>query len=41
MDLDGTQILLDLAAPLPEGVAGTWVELFLEREKVALCPFLL
>ncbi|WP_405903120.1 hypothetical protein OG696_18925 [Streptomyces sp. NBC_00656] len=41
MDLDGTQILLDLAAPLPEGVAGTWVELFLEREKVALHPFLL
>lgn len=39
LDLDGTQILLDLAAPLPEGVAGTWVELFLEREEVALYPF--
>ncbi|MFE9861130.1 hypothetical protein [Streptomyces sp. NPDC005780] len=39
LDLDGTQILLDLAAPLPEGVPGTWVELFLEPEKVALYPF--
>lgn len=39
LDLDGTQILLDLAAPLPAGVAGTWVELFLEREKVAIHPF--
>ncbi|MGW0940620.1 hypothetical protein [Streptomyces sp. NPDC002666] len=39
LDLDGTQILLDLTAPLPEGVAGTWVELFLEREKIAIRPF--
>ncbi|WP_326659523.1 hypothetical protein [Streptomyces sp. NBC_00385] len=39
LDLDGTQVLLDLAAPLSEGLAGTWVELFLEREKVALHPF--
>ncbi|MEK0099797.1 hypothetical protein WDA79_15145 [Streptomyces sp. A475] len=38
LDFDGTQILLDLADPLPEGVAGTWVELFIEREKIALYP---
>ncbi|WP_432104467.1 hypothetical protein [Streptomyces sp. bgisy091] len=39
LDLDGTTILLDLADPLPEGVAGTWVELFIEREKIALYPY--
>ncbi|MFJ5837757.1 hypothetical protein ACIQGO_13505 [Streptomyces shenzhenensis] len=39
LDLDGTTILLDLADPLPEGVAGTWVELFVEREKIALYPY--
>jgi hypothetical protein len=39
LDLDGTQILLDLAEPLPEGVAGTWAELYLEREKIALYPY--
>ncbi|MEU1352290.1 hypothetical protein ACFYPA_37040 [Streptomyces sp. NPDC005775] len=39
LDFGDTQIPLDLDAPLPEGVAGTWVELFLEREKIALYPF--
>lgn len=39
LDLDGTTILLDLADPMPEGVAGTWVELFIEREKIALYPY--
>ncbi|MEU6610178.1 hypothetical protein ABZ922_34895 [Streptomyces shenzhenensis] len=39
LDLDGTTILLDLADPLPEGVADTWVELFIEREKIALYPY--
>ncbi|MDQ1042048.1 hypothetical protein [Streptomyces sp. V4I2] len=39
LDLDGTTILLDLADQLPEGVAGTWVELFIEREKIALYPY--
>ncbi|WP_329378587.1 hypothetical protein [Streptomyces sp. NBC_01716] len=39
LDLDGSAILLDLADPLPEGVAGTWVELFIEREKIALYPY--
>ncbi|MFD9729443.1 hypothetical protein [Streptomyces sp. NPDC059072] len=38
-DLDGTQILLDLAGPVPEGVGGTWVEIFIEREKIALYPY--
>ncbi|MGW2987564.1 hypothetical protein [Streptomyces goshikiensis] len=39
LDLDGTLILLDVADPLPEGVAGTWVELFVEREKISLYPY--
>ncbi|MFE9696703.1 hypothetical protein [Streptomyces sp. NPDC006270] len=39
LDIDGTQILLDLADPLPGSVAGTWVELFVEREKIALHPY--
>ncbi|WP_327381436.1 hypothetical protein [Streptomyces sp. NBC_01207] len=39
LDFDGVQILLDLADPLPEGVASTWVELFIEREKIALYPY--
>ncbi|MET8277122.1 hypothetical protein [Streptomyces sp. NPDC005096] len=34
LDLDGANILLDLADPLPEDIAGTWVELFIDREKV-------
>ncbi|MHA6757661.1 hypothetical protein [Streptacidiphilus sp. PAMC 29251] len=38
-DLDGAPILLDLTDPLPEGVAGNWVEIFVEREKVALHPY--
>ncbi|MFF1725679.1 hypothetical protein [Streptomyces sviceus] len=39
MDVDGTTVLLDLAGSLPEGVAGTWVELFIEREKIAVHPY--
>ncbi|MFJ9244794.1 hypothetical protein [Streptomyces sp. NPDC101776] len=39
LDLDGTTVLLDFADPMPEGVAGTWVELFIEREKIALHPY--
>ncbi|WP_406272608.1 hypothetical protein OHT93_23775 [Streptomyces sp. NBC_00191] len=39
LDLGGTPILLDLAAPLPEGVAGSWVEICVERENVALWPY--
>ena len=39
MDLDGTIVLLDLAGPLPESVEDTWVELFVERDKIALYPY--
>ncbi|MFC9588699.1 hypothetical protein ACFTUC_02620 [Streptomyces sp. NPDC056944] len=39
LDLDGTQIPLDLVDPLPEDVDDTWVELFIEREKIALYPY--
>ncbi|MFJ7280851.1 hypothetical protein [Kitasatospora sp. NPDC098663] len=39
LDLDGTVILLDLADPLPDGVGGTWVELYVERENIALYPY--
>ncbi|MFD9591993.1 hypothetical protein ACFWA9_04445 [Kitasatospora sp. NPDC059973] len=39
LDLDGTVILLDLADPLPDGVGGTWVELCVERENIALYPY--
>ncbi|MEU8776593.1 hypothetical protein [Streptomyces sp. NPDC048606] len=39
LDLDDAIILLDLAEPLPDDVAGTWVELFIEREKIALYPY--
>ncbi|MGW4698813.1 hypothetical protein [Streptomyces sp. NPDC004285] len=39
MGFDGTQILLDLAAPLPEGVDGTWGVLFIEHRKIALSPY--
>jgi hypothetical protein len=39
LDLDGSPILLDLAAPLPDDVAGTWVELFLARERISLHPY--
>ncbi|MEU9126022.1 hypothetical protein AB0C96_40505 [Streptomyces sp. NPDC048506] len=39
LDLDGTTILLDLVDPLPEGVVGTWVELFIERDQIALYPY--
>ncbi|MGQ4490632.1 hypothetical protein ACN6LM_001349 [Streptomyces sp. SAS_281] len=39
LDFDGSQILLDLAGPLPEGTDGTWVELHIEREKIALHPY--
>lgn len=39
LDLDGSLVLLDLAAQLPDGVAGSWVELFVDRDNVALHPF--
>lgn len=39
LDLNGATILLGLADPLPDGVVGTWVELFIEREKIAVYPY--
>ncbi|MEE1751562.1 hypothetical protein [Streptomyces sp. SP18CS02] len=37
-DLDDTTVLLNLVAPPPEGTVGTWVDLFVRRETVALHP---
>ncbi|MDX2835391.1 hypothetical protein [Streptomyces scabiei] len=39
LDLDGSTVLLDLVEPLPDGVAGSWVELFIDRNNVALHPY--
>ncbi|NUK33815.1 hypothetical protein HRW16_04300 [Streptomyces lunaelactis] len=39
MDVGGAMILLDLASPLPEGVAGTWVELHAEPESITVYPY--
>ncbi|MBC9715054.1 hypothetical protein H9Y04_21110 [Streptomyces sp. TRM66268-LWL] len=41
LELGDSTILLDLTDPLPEEIAGTWVELFLEREKISLYPYTL
>ena len=38
-DLGGSLILFDLADRLPRGIDGTWVDLYLEREKISLYPF--
>ncbi|MEV6839053.1 hypothetical protein AB0N17_31845 [Streptomyces sp. NPDC051133] len=39
LDLHGTLILLDVADQLPDHVAHTWVDLFVEREKISLHPY--
>ncbi|WP_371493916.1 hypothetical protein OG871_02530 [Kitasatospora sp. NBC_00374] len=39
LDLDGATVLLDLTAPVPDGVVGTWVELRVARETLALYPY--
>ncbi|MGW7660778.1 hypothetical protein [Streptomyces sp. NPDC054756] len=41
LDFAGTKVLLNLADPLPEDVADTWVELFIEHDKVSVCPYAL
>ncbi|MEV4428576.1 hypothetical protein AB0K23_25010 [Streptomyces sp. NPDC049602] len=41
LGLDGTNILLDLADPLPEDVADRWVEIFIDRERTMLYPYTL
>ncbi|MDI2127533.1 hypothetical protein [Yinghuangia seranimata] len=39
LTLAGTLVLLDVAAPLPDGVDGTWVEVAVERRNAALFPY--
>jgi hypothetical protein len=41
LELDTTQPLIELASPLPAGVAGTWVEIRVPRDRVALYPYFL
>jgi hypothetical protein len=39
LDLGGDQILLDVAGPLPPATDGSWVNLYIQREKIALYPY--
>ncbi|WP_316527777.1 hypothetical protein [Kitasatospora brasiliensis] len=39
LSLPGTNILLDVAGRLPDGVAGTWIELAVERARASLHPY--
>ncbi|GIH10190.1 hypothetical protein Rhe02_82570 [Rhizocola hellebori] len=39
LDLGGSVVLLELLDPVPDNVAGGWVDLFTEREKIGLYPF--
>lgn len=39
LDLAGEQVLLDLAGPVPAEVAGTWIELFIQSEHLAVYPY--
>ena len=39
LTLAGAQILLDVEGSLPDNVNGSWVELFVERESIALYPY--
>lgn len=41
LDLAGSAILLDLAVPVSTEVASTWIELFIQRENIALYPYIL
>ncbi|MFD7694641.1 hypothetical protein [Streptomyces sp. NPDC059805] len=41
LDFAGTKVLPDLADPLPEDVADTWVELFIDSDKVSVYPYVL
>ncbi|MFB6850093.1 hypothetical protein ACFCXS_35240 [Streptomyces sp. NPDC056373] len=38
LQVDDANILLDMTDPLPDGVDGMWVELFVDRDKIALSP---
>lgn len=37
--LGDANILLEIADPVPDGIFGTWVELTVEREKIALYSY--
>ncbi|MGF1426528.1 hypothetical protein [Kitasatospora sp. LaBMicrA B282] len=39
LQLGDALILLDLATPVPGGAVDTWIELRVEREKIALYPY--
>ncbi|WP_155391728.1 hypothetical protein [Catellatospora paridis] len=39
LDLAGGQILLDVEGSMPEDTDGTWVELVIEQERVAIYPY--
>jgi len=39
LDLDGDPILLDVIGPVPAAADGSWVNLYLRRENVALHPY--
>lgn len=37
--MDSTNILLDIASPIPDGVDGSWVEIRIRTDRVALHPY--
>jgi hypothetical protein len=39
LDLGGDQILLDFVEPIPELIDGRWINLYLQRENIALYPY--
>ncbi|MFE2626406.1 hypothetical protein ACFYZU_28680 [Streptomyces sp. NPDC001651] len=41
LDFAGTKVLQDLTDPLPEDVADTWGELFIDSDKVSVYPYVL
>ncbi|MBT2386545.1 hypothetical protein [Streptomyces sp. ISL-11] len=39
LEVCGAHVMFDVAAPLPEGSDGAWVEIRVETDSVALCSF--
>ncbi|WP_190035462.1 hypothetical protein [Streptomyces fructofermentans] len=39
LDLHDVTVLLDFAEPLPDGVDGTWVEILVRCDRIALYPY--
>lgn len=37
--MDSSNILLDVASPIPDGVDGSWVEIRIRTDRVALYPY--